>query len=643
MEKTVFSRISRARIACVVISIIALSSCVDKDQYGLKNEKEEVVTLGNYFDFATRQKVKLNINYGEECPKAYFEVYAENPLEYNEEGSQIKKKEGIEHIASGFADASGIYNKEASLPASVSEIYIYSPDFGVPTLFKTNIADAKAEATITFDNALDITAVTRSTQTRANANFIKAIIPNVLGDWNTNNGRPNYLNEAKKIAIDKSLKDYMNFYFPEEKNNAGNNLVSENADILIKKDAHVTINYFGGTTDAKSVFAYYCYSENATNAEIKVAAQHACVIFPNAHSNSLGVYSGVAVDLKYINEEGVIPSVEPDRFPAGTKIGFLIWNNGWKGENAKGNLFYSTKFLNSTGISHTAIFAAQNNKGDKFNIITMEDWKKGTKDYNDVAFIISSDPITAIEVPDVPNPGDRKGTDSYCGLLGFEDNWPEQGDYDMNDVVMKYQSKVDYNNDNKILNIIDKFTLSWTGANYHNSFAYEVPFDLSGAEVKINGSVSASHSSNVITLFTDAKTELGVSAISADNMASQDIQEKTYTVSIQFNNPTIDKSEVVVPYNPFIKVSGSATEVHLTDHKPTATANNRFPSGADIATGDGKYFICKDGYPFAIHMDARLDKSLLELDLKKEGIRIDNTYPKFNDWAKTRDPKLKWW
>ena len=82
----------------------------------------------------------------------------------------------------------------------------------------------------------------------------------------------------------------------------------------------------------------------------------------------------------------------------------------------------------------------------------------------------------------------------------------------MNDVVMKYQSSVDYNIDNKVLNIIDKFTLAWTGANYKNSFAYEVPFDLSKAsQVIINGDEITSYSGNVITLFKDAKAELGAS------------------------------------------------------------------------------------------------------------------------------------
>ena len=585
--------INITKLVCVIgVVSVAFSSCLQKDVYDPANsgDKEEEVTLDNYFDFATTKNIQLNIDYGKECPRAYFEVYAENPLSYVAEGGQIIKKAGVSHIATGFTDIQGRYIKPASFPTTVSEVYIYSPDFGVPTLYKTKIVGSDVSAEITFENALDVTAVdssTRSAQTRSSLKFITNVIPNVLGTWNVNTGRPNYLDASKKINVDATLKSYITAYFPEGKNNKGT-LVSDDADILITKDANVVINYFGGNTAAQSVFAYYCYPKDAS--------------------------------VDKINEAGNFPQEDPERIPANTKIGFLIWNNGWKNTKANGNMFYSTKSLNSDKISHTAIFAAKNKAGERVNVITMEDWKNDN-DYNDVAFVISSNPITAIEVP-------------------------EQGDYDLNDVVMKYQSSVDYNIDNKVLNIIDKFTLAWTGANYKNSFAYEVPFDLSKAsQVIINGDEITSYSGNVITLFKDAKAELGVSNVNAEDMINQNIQEKTYTVSIQFNNPTLDKSVVVAPYNPFIKVFNSATEVHLTDHKPTTGANNRFPSGADISRGDvdGTYFICKDGFPFAIHVDARLDASILNLDLKKENQRIDKTYPKFAEWAKTRDPQIKWW
>ena len=44
------------------------------------------------------------------------------------------------------------------------------------------------------------------------------------------------------------------------------------------------------------------------------------------------------------------------------------------------------------------------------------------------------------EDPEVPTDEDNYTT--YSGILTFEDLWPEQGDYDMNDVMIRYKSKV---------------------------------------------------------------------------------------------------------------------------------------------------------------------------------------------------------
>lgn len=627
---------------------LSITGCMKKEDLfdPTQGKGGDEVTLDNYFDFSTTKTVQLNVDYGKDCPKAYFEVYAENPLIFQEEGSQVLKKEGILPIASGFANGTGVYNKKGTIPASVTEVYIYSPDFGVPTLYKTSVDNEAINAAITFENEIDLSALpSRSAQPRATKKFITNVVPNVLGTWDNNNGWPNYLNNNKKIRIDNSLKSYITTYFPEKKKNVSSPYISDDTDILIKEAAHVSLNYFGGNTEARSTFAYYCYPEGATKSQIQEAARHACVIFPNAYKGSLGNYSGVGVDLRYIDQSGNLHPAE-DGFPVGTKIGFLIWNNAWNQDATakQRHIFYSTKSLNSTGRSHTAIFAAKNANGEKYNVISMEDWSNNNDrdpDYNDVAFIISSDPIGAIDVPIAPDPGEREGTDTYQGLLGFEDNWPEQGDYDMNDVIIKYASDVDYNSENKVIQITDKITLAWTGADYRNGFSYEVPFDLSKAEVKVIGGENSSVSDNVIHVFTDAKKELGVSGIGAGDMPSQDVTEKTFTVTMTFNDPDMDKSEVVPPYNPFISIG--STEVHLTDHKPTTEANNTFPQGADIADGEKSFFVCKDGFPFAIHLDARADQSILNIDLRDEQVRIDEGYPKFKDWAKDRDPGIKWW
>ncbi len=234
----------------------------------------------------------------------------------------------------------------------------------------------------------------------------------------------------------------------------------------------------------------------------------------------------------------------------------------------------------------------------------MEDWRDS--DYNDVAFIISSNPIKAIEIPDAPDPGDdRTGTNTYKGLLGFEDNWPRQGDYDMNDVVIKYHSAVTYNSSNGIIGITDNFTLTWTGASLSNGFSYQVPFDLSLVDLNLSeaGATASASADNVINVFNNARQELGVSGMNPEAMPGHagEIQPKTYTISMAFKDPY--SYGVTPPYNPFIRMG--ATEVHLPNQPPTANANNIFPQEADISDGKNTFFICKDGFPFVIHLDAR--------------------------------------
>lgn len=636
---------------CLVAGVLSLSivGCMKKEIYDLNNGKDEgkgdgEVTIDNYFDFSTRQSVQLNVNYGEDCPKAYFEVYAENPLIYQEEGSQVSKRNDISYLYAGFADGRGLYSRNVTIPASVSEVYIYSPDFGVPKLYKTDVVGNTVNATISFDNEIDLSTLSESQV--VGARDVKAItdkVPNVLGTWDEI-GRPSYLEASLTIKnIGSELKKYITKYFPEGKNNSKSVYISHDTDILIKEKANIWVNYFGGDTSAQSVFAYYCYRDGATIDEIKKAVQSACVIFPNAcgtrksdKKEILGNYSGVGTYLRYIDENGKLQNKESG-FPEGTRIGFFIWNKGFLNTNFEKNTFYSTKSLNNDKRSHTAIFAATTSAGQRYNVITMEDYTD--TDYNDVAFIISSNPIKAIDVPDAPDPGeDRTGTNNYRGLLGFEDNWPKQGDYDMNDVVIKYESEVTFNENNGIIGITDNIKLVWTGADFCNGFSYQVPFDL--GLVQLSGGISTS-ADNVINVFDDAKKELNVSNIGASQMPSHvsEIQEKVYTISMVFNEPYPHRVEP--PYNPFIRMG--STEVHLPDQPITTNANNVFPQEADISDGKTTFFICKDGFPFAIHMDAREDESMMDLNLVPEGVRIDATYPKFSEWVKTRNPKEKWW
>lgn len=159
-------------------------------------------------------------------------------------------------------------------------------------------------------------------------------------------------------------------------------------------------------------------------------------------------------------------------FPKGIKIGWFIRNAAfWKGNIGEGKgMFYSTPKLNTDGRTHTVAFRIND-----FVVLSFEDWTD--QDYNDVMFNVWSDPIEAIVTPDLPEvipPGDPDDSSiaysmTYKGILAFEDNWPSKGDYDLNDVVVKYNSVLSFNTKNEVLSTKDTFTVLWSGASYSNS------------------------------------------------------------------------------------------------------------------------------------------------------------------------------
>lgn len=60
----------------------------------------------------------------------------------------------------------------------------------------------------------------------------------------------------------------------------------------------------------------------------------------------------------------------------------------------------------------------------------------------DVEGAIDGSNMAELEKPEDPGPSEEDNYTTYFGLLAFEDLWPDQGDYDLNDVVVYYQSRV---------------------------------------------------------------------------------------------------------------------------------------------------------------------------------------------------------
>lgn len=617
-------------LAAYAFGGFVLTSCVDKDT---DYSRPDSGSTPNSFAFNTTQEVQLNVKY--ELPEysknedyeVIFEVYFENPFKIESDG-RIVKNDDIKSKLTRATDGSGKYTGKEVISGYLlnegKEVYIYTSSIGVPQLYKTTLSGNSIQADINWKTMYEFDPIP---ETRAESNYSIPAGFEKLGDWDIK-GHPDYLSTDGELELSKSLLKSINKTIPEggtcDKN------YRQEVDFEIQKPANVKVRFIGGTSTATSTFGYYCYKANVDKDKeleaIKKAKKY--IVFPNTRTG-VGIKGGECVELHYIDEDGVDQGIN---FPIGVKIGWFISNNAFKNGNIGNGLktFYSTQKMNGDDRKHTAAFKV----GD-FIVLSFEDWTD--QDYNDVQFNILSNPIEAI-APDVPSvdpvePEDNNSVAyqmSYNGIVAFEDNWPSKGDYDLNDVVVKYNSILRYNIKNQVLSTEDEFTAMWSGAAYANSFNYQL--NTARENVISNQSLDQDLSLATIPVFANMKEATGENS-------------KTTTVKVdnKFKTPIDHEVFGVAPYNPFIsvfmKTGYDRTEVHFVNYKPTEKAKKSlFQTESDLSdVSKGIYYVSAEKYPFAFHLSDVGEYST------QEGKSVDKTYPKFASWVESNGTKDKDW
>lgn len=633
MRKRRLSFLSSGALFCLLISS-SLISCIDKDT-NLSISGEENSNTPHAFNFSTTESVQLNVNY--DVPEGYkvlFEVYTENPFVTDESG-QVVKRTDIDPVIKRMTDEKGAYSSLETISSDHgNDVYIYTSCIGVPMLHKASFDGAGINADINWDTMADA-----ASRTRADGEYQN--VPSgfyTLGTWDVN-GRPNYLDSEGELTLSASVINTINKTIPERGNCPQE--YRQSVDFVLNdpngKMAEVKVRFIGGTSSAASAFGYYCYKEGDSDEAIRKAKKY--VIFPNTRTG-VGIKGGECVKLHYIDENGVDQGTE---FPNGTKIGWFIKNNAFKQGTvgAQNKEYYSTTSLNSDKRTHTAAFRIND-----FIVLSFEDWTDS--DYNDVQFNVWSNPIEAIVTPELPDVEPSEPEDdgsvayrmSYKGILAFEDNWPSKGDYDLNDMIVRYNSTLSFNTKNEVLSTEDEFKVLWAGALYRNGFAYQMNTERSNVECEILEGASdwgyqgldKDLTQATVSLFNDAKEVTG-----------ENTRTPAYKVINTFKKPVDHNRFGVAPYNPFIFIHKNASEgrveVHPINHKPTEKADmTLFHTEVDLSDVEkGVYYVSANSYPFAIHLIDAEEFST------KEGVSVDKSYPKYTDWAKSNGMSNKDW
>ena len=213
--------------------------------------------------------------------------------------------------------------------------------------------------------------------------------------------------------------------------------------------------------------------------------------------------------------------------------------------------------------------------------------------------------------------------------VAFEDQWPRQGDYDLNDIVVSYKYNVITNAQNVVVQVVGYYTLLATGGSIPSGFGVQFPIPAKSVSGLTGATLEAGQDLAVIDLFTNQR--LQTSAWNTQPGVAQ-LPPNTYTVSFNVTNgPTL--SAFGTDYNPFIfnyytSATQSRIEIHLPGKLPTALADlSLFGTGDDNSSvANGRYYVTKSGLPYAINIPQIFSYPIESAD-------VSTAYLHFADWA----------
>lgn len=615
-------------------------------------KKISELVVQDSFDWSTSRDVVFRLgarnNESIPLPGVRIDVYLQ--LEQLEDGSLAG-----DILFSGVTGEDGNLEITAPLPAYMREVWVTTRYIGLPGETKVAIAGDRVDFILGGVQALNVEKSVVQGNTWPNFSY--------LGTFNVN-GTPNYLAGIEPISTE-FLAD-VNATFPEYQpvpayhpqylaaGNETNTVLTEPAEVWV-----VFVHEGAGW---KNVLGFYTYPAGNPPANPQQIG-NITIIFPNVSFPYLT--SGMKVKL--------------GEFPAGTEVGWVLIANGWVNGNVTTgtHMIYSNSEWNpATDPSMLQQFVQLYDPGRDIVLLGIEDMRRqlgGDNDFNDAMFYVESNPIVAVATTNMPvitytatdtdDDGISDNFDEYptdpsrafnqyypsqsgYATMAFEDLWPGKGDYDFNDLVVKYRYKQILNANNQVAAIEAVYSLIATGASFRNGFGVELPVSqtqvssITGCQLNAgyittrpNGTESGNDKASFIvfddsySLLTYPGTGLGVNT----TPGSPWVAPTEFTVTIQFVTPQPASALGTPPFNPFMIVNKNRSkEVHLPNNPPTQLAGPEFfgTVSDDSNPAEGRYYKTSGNLPWAINI-------IDSFDYPVEKEEITNGYLKFGNWAES--------
>lgn len=664
-------KFSRFGLLCAVAFTLTLNGCVKLPD---GDASPETPPTGKSFDFATTKTCPIKLDYRQNGYSFLIEMYDTDPIEETKvtevsvKGTEMAytsevKKPGLKPIYRGITDSKGRIDDVMDIPTSLKTVYLYTAYAGLPNVVEVKVTDSG----IVFD--IDrLTAGTKSAAMRSGAAATHKYPANmlVLGDWNEA-GVPDYLLPERAVhpaGLMNDLNEAIPYTSPDRESPLWKYLDKSGlrTNIRLRRATPVKLVFADENASMLNVIGYYHYPTDTPPAspdQVKVIIALPNASYPSPSNPTIGgMSSGDQLQLRYWNEK---KGAFEEEFPAGTTIGFVVLSSSFK-NNANAsivvfNAFYSDNAFNTTetaGFSQHCITFCDTRRD--LTVYAFEDVPRKNSisdkypggNFRDAFFYVkttvpgAADPDGMAELPEAENstPPIEDNYITYTGSLAFEDLWPYEGDYDMNDVVIDYECTLYRNAQNRVIRSVDAFTARHNGGQIATGFGYQT--DVPKSQIGSIGITPAPASSSVFKTdsrgmeFNQSKTTVAL----FDNICTA--VGETFTVTTEYLSPR-PAQELPPPYNPFVVIhtdQGRGKEVHLPNYAPTDLADKSLlGKGDDISDATkGIYYVSKNGqFPFAIKIPD------VKFEYPAEMTRIDRQYPMFGSWVASEGKEYTDW
>ena len=486
-----------------------------------------------------------------------------------------------------------------------------------------------------------------------------------------------------------------------ERSNAGAAYVSESysPNLVVTEACNVFVTFVWEGAGYRNSLGYFTYRDEP-DGSVTILSRGlvwADVSFPSAGSMATG-------DTAVLRDA----DGDPRTFEAGEKVGFFVvadgysresvirdWENGTAtpaipastpaGNAAWGRGCYtSIERLNpefasgSTELArHVAMIRMEGIEGfldgESFLLTGFEDLNRASSsddDFNDCVFILSSNPITALESTEVftfadgdpdgdgvegtddhfPNDASRATTtrypDSGFHVLGFEDSYPTRGDADYNDAVLAYVFEIVTNASGEVKDVMGTFHLIARGAGYDSRLGLHlpgIPNDATGTvrleRILSDGAVEQPADRTITLLRTTGQrriTDVFPSSRAAlpplagspfTNTASTTLDRNAASarVHIEFDSAVSASALGTAPYDIYFSTirSDGERDVHL----PGSPGFSDRPADLPLESGASS-FLDDQGFPWLIRIPT-------DWRFPLEKVRISAAYLRFDSWRTT--------